>query len=147
MEEILHHLGCTKNPVNSGVFTISAGAGFRLPTVTLYLYGWVYKSWDGSLQVDRHVRRLEPHRRFRYSRPCHLELDRTGEVRAPGWGVVVVVGGGGGGGWLVFFCCGVYMIFPFRNHFCQADMTCPSFGRDGYSTTPFQECCRHTEGV
>ena len=44
------------------------------------------------------------------SRPCHLELDRTGEVRAPGWGVVVVVvvvaaaGGGwlvGGGGWLV----------------------------------------------
>ena len=41
MDEILHHLGCEK-PVNNGIFTISTGAGFLPPTVSVSPKTWMF---------------------------------------------------------------------------------------------------------
>jgi len=38
MEEILHHLGCTKNPTNNGINYLRTAAGFRPSTVSLLPY-------------------------------------------------------------------------------------------------------------
>ena len=52
MEEILHHLGCIKPCKYNGIFTISTGAGFLPPTVSLHLR---YLSQQGSSQCVQKV--------------------------------------------------------------------------------------------
>ena len=40
MEEILHHLGCIRSPVNNKINYLSTGAGFRPSTVALKIDPW-----------------------------------------------------------------------------------------------------------